>query len=195
MTFRGRAGCRIDSIARSNRASGASRGCVSSREPANSSGTRLSPIHPRADHGPPSPGARGELDSELRRGSPDRQASTGSAWSLTLIIPTKPFWTNCRYDGQGARQKSGACRLVRRRAGRAPSTHRRLPTQISAPLLPPGGDERRGSRRCQRWLCAALFDPANAARHFGRPKDSAGPESRIFATRKYTRWPGCPTGP
>ena len=109
--------------------SGASRGRVSSREPTKGSRRRASPRHPPRGHGPP-PSSRGELDTELRRGSQDREATSGSAWSPTLIIPTKAFWTNSRYDGQGARAEVGGLLVVRRRAGLRQSTHRWLPTSI-----------------------------------------------------------------
>ena len=55
------------------------------------------------------------LSAPMRRGSLDGEASSDSAWSPTLIILTKAFWTNCRYDGRGQGRKLGACWLVRRR--------------------------------------------------------------------------------
>jgi len=50
----------------------------------------------------PKPEARLEgwrLGASRRRGSSDPEASTASARSPTLIIPTKASWTNCRYEG------------------------------------------------------------------------------------------------
>jgi hypothetical protein len=127
-----RAGCTIDSLTRANPIIGRYSLARVEPRPTNTSPTRESPKTP-SFWGPQVVPARpaDELDSELRRGSPDPEASTRSAPSQTFIIPTKAFWTNCRYERQGARAgKSGAGWLVRRRAGLRPSTHLWLPTSI-----------------------------------------------------------------
>ena len=83
------------------------------------------------------------LSAPMRRGSPDGEASSDSAWSPTLIILTKAFWTNCRYDGRGQGQKLGACWLVRRRGGAAP-VDASLASDVDSPPLPVGAGERGG---------------------------------------------------
>jgi hypothetical protein len=104
--------------------------------------------------GPSAP--RGELDSELRGGSPDPEASNGSAWSPTFIIPTKGSWTNCRYEGQGARAEGVGGELAGASTGGAAPVDAALAPDIDSQLLPANGEERGEARDAARVSATAL---------------------------------------
>jgi hypothetical protein len=76
---------------------------------------------------------------DVRRGSPDPEATTHSAPSQNFIIPTKAFWTNCRYDGQGATAEVGGKLAGASTGGAAPldapsgSRHRFSPAPSGRP--------------------------------------------------------------
>ena len=130
----------------------------------------------------------------VRRESPDPEATTQSAPSQTFIIPTKAFWTNCRYEGQGATAEVGgqAGWCVDGR-GLRPSTHLWLPTSIltcSHRAAMKRGDDRDVARPTAPRVSSCAASPARdfvaAARRFrqGRPTQprvqaESGPPVRI----------------
>jgi hypothetical protein len=120
----------------------------------NSSRTRESSRHrlggPKAAPPAPEAGTR----RRLRRGSPDPEASTGSAWSPTFTILTKASWTNCRYEGRGARAEAGGGLVGASTGGAAPADASLAP-DIDSRLLPDGAPLPASPRRgCAELGCA-----------------------------------------
>ena len=99
----------------------------------------------------PGPSGRSRLASDHRPRAAriaDPEATTQSEPSHTFIIPTKAFWTNCRYEGQGQGRSRGQAGWCVDGRGPAPLDAPLAP-DIDSHRLPAGGDEalRRSRRR------------------------------------------------
>ncbi len=112
------------------------------------------------------------------RGSPDREASTGSACSPTLIIPTKASWTNCRYEDRGKGRTRGHAGAST--GGGAPVDASRA-ADIDSQLLRADGDERGENRDVARTSASAAD---GAGRADLRPHAGDRPSLAAFRDRQ-----------